>query len=248
VATQSKRLPVEVSIPFFSGFTLKGDLLYGATAGEETGDGGAEGCLERAGAITMMDRGYMADAAINLDGGATATITQVHLLWMRVVVPGRSAHSSTRGAMLQLEKHNDPTVGVSAIDKARLIMDALLELEREWSATKKFYLLPKGHYTIGPNVLRGGPDSIGTPYIIPNHCDIDYCVWALQTEPVEQAKTELLAAINDAAAKDWWLADHPPTVTWELWWPPFFTPADHMCCVEDLIALEHHTSFPTIAT
>jgi len=233
-----------------AGLTLNGNLYYGATCGEETGDGGAEGCLERAGAITMMDRGYMADAGINLDGGGTATITQVHLLWMKVVVPGFSAHSSQRGTMLTKEmKHEYPTGPVSAIDKASIIMDALRKLETKWRATKKFYLLPQGHYTIGPNVLRGGPDGITTPYIIPNHCDIDYCVWALQTESVDQAKNELLAAINGAAAGDWWLMDHPPTVTWELWWPPFFTPEDHPIVVNVQDAAEVITGTrPAIAS
>ena len=82
-------------------------------------------------------------------------------------------------------------------------------------------------FTLGANVVRGGPGEIMTPFIIPDKFTMDYCIWAHPEENVEDVKKEIENCIDAVARMDEWLRDHKPTVEWKLWWPPFNAPQDH---------------------
>ena len=204
---------------------LKGDLTFMSTIGEETGEGGAEGVIP-GGVASAIDSGYRADAAICTEPAPGIWITQPHLLWLRVSVNGKSAHSMLRREIVHSGGRGSE-VAVSAIDKGIKMYDALRELERQWGITKKHPLFPPGHFSIGPNIIRAGPSDILTPFIIPDTFTMDCCIWAHPEEDVNAVKEELEHYINAVASCDEWMKDHPPKLEWKLWWAPFKTPEDH---------------------
>jgi len=208
-----------------AGLKLKGNVIFASTAGEETGEGGAEG-VKPIGAITVVERGYKADAAIIVEQYDGIWVTQPHLLWLRVTVEGKATHAMFRYELIHAGGRG-AEIGVSAIDKGFKIYQSLKELELQWGITKKHKLLPPGLFTLGVNVIRGGPGELRTPFIIPDNFVMDCCIWAHPEEKVEDIKKEIENHINAICSTDEWLKDHRPKVEWVLWWPPFTTPLDH---------------------
>ena len=125
---------------------------------------------------------------------------------------------------------------------------ALRELEGEWALTKRHPLLPPGHSTMGANVIRGGPGEIATPYIIPDFCTIDYCIWYPPQIDVEEVKGEIERCITATASTDAWLREHPPKIEWVYHWPPYAIPEDHPICRTVLSAHEQVTGKKTKVT
>jgi acetylornithine deacetylase len=118
-------------------------------------------------------------------------------------------------------------VAVNAIEKAFKVCAALRELEEEWGFNKNHPLLPVGHSTLGPNVIRGGPGEIKTPFIIPDTCSVDYCIWYPPHIDVENIKQEIEGRIQWVSAADEWLRDNPPQVDWKFHWTRYAIPEDH---------------------
>jgi acetylornithine deacetylase len=119
----------------------------------------------------------------------------------RVRVPGRTAHGSVRRR------------GVSAIEKAWLVHQALLELER--SRDERWPLC------IGR--IEGGAQ----PCDVPDLVVLDGRYGVAPHEDPAAARAALEHAVAAAAAVDSWLRTHPPRVTWVgAQWLPALTPLD----------------------
>jgi acetylornithine deacetylase/succinyl-diaminopimelate desuccinylase family protein len=215
---------------------VQGDLIFLSTIGEETGEGGAEG-VTAGGIASALDRGYVADAAICTDPAPWIAITQPHALWLRITVTGKSAHAMFRRDVVH-PGGLGTGVAVSAIDKGMKIYSALRELERQWGRTKQHPLLPPGHFSLGPNVIRGGPSDIQTPFLIPDTFTIDYCIWAHPDDDVKDIKQEIESCIMATASWDDWMKDHPPKLEWKLWWTAYTTPEEHPIIASASSAIE----------
>lgn len=202
-----------------AGFTLKGDLLVESVIGEETME-------HEAGTTATILRGYKADAAIIPEPMPDVSPMHGGWLWLNISIEGKPTHHLFRYELIRAGGRGSE-VGVSAIDKGIKILNAMQELEREWGITKKHPLLPLGHSTIGPDVLRGGPKDLLIPSMIPEFCTIDYSVWYPPQFTVEEIKKEIEDYIRLISATDSWLKDHPPKVEWKLHWPPYSIPIDH---------------------
>jgi acetylornithine deacetylase len=97
-----------------SGIKLKGDVIFESVIEEETGG---------VGTLATLVRGYQADAAIIPEPtNMKLFIKQQGSMWFRVTVEGLSAHGGTRYE------------GVSAIDKAWKVYDAIMKLETKRNA------------------------------------------------------------------------------------------------------------------
>src|SRR5829696_8984344 len=92
-----------------AGVTLRGDLSLVTVIEEEcTGNG----------ALSALDRGYSADAAIIPEPfGLQALEAQVGVLWARVTVHGKGAHAERASEV------------VNAVVKAARVIDAVVEIE-----------------------------------------------------------------------------------------------------------------------
>jgi len=179
---------------------LDGDLVVcTVTDEEETGAGG----------IAAVARGVRADAGLIPEPtGFDAWVACRGDLVCEIVVEGRLGHAGIE---------HPPGGAVNAIEKARVVMDALRHLHedrRERPDHRHLHLSP-GH--VIPTRIAGGdwpvnvPDRCVLTYhvaYLPGHADGDG--WGTAVE------AEVEAAVENAASVDPWLADHPPRVRWLL--------------------------------
>jgi acetylornithine deacetylase len=175
-----------------AGVELRGDLSLVTVIEEEcTGNG----------ALSALDRGYVADAAVIPEPfGHAALEAQVGVLWARVTVRGQGAHAE-RATEVQ-----------NAVVKAARVIQAVGEVEaaanRDELRHPQFASTPHPlNYNVG--IARGGDWASS----VPEECVLEVRIAAYPGEHLpdvqERFRRELVAAVSD----DPWLAEHPPEVT-----------------------------------
>ncbi len=175
-----------------AGRELTGSVSIASVVGEE--DGGL-------GTLATLARGHTADAAVVVEptAGEIAT-SQAGALGFRITVPGRPAHGALRNE------------GVSAVEKFRIVHDALMALEhrRNGRLTDPMF----AHLEL-PLAL-----SIGTVHAgewastVPDRLVAEGRYGVAPGEDIAAARRELEVAVADAAATDPWLSIRPPRVEW----------------------------------
>ena len=174
-----------------AGVGLRGDLSLVTVIEEEcTGNG----------ALSALDRGYTADAAVIPEPfGHRALEAQVGVLWARVTVRGQGAHAE-RATEVQ-----------NAVVKAARVIQAVVEVEeaanRDELRHPQFADTPHPlNYNVG--IARGGDWASS----VPEECVLEVRIAAYPGEDLpevqERFRTALIAAVRD----DPWLAEHPPEV------------------------------------
>jgi acetylornithine deacetylase len=188
---------------------LAGELVVcTVTDEEETGAGG----------VAAVARGVRADAGLIPEPtGFDAWVACRGDVICEITVEGRLGHAGIE---------HPPGHAVNAIEKARVVMDALARLHadrRERPDHRHLHLSP-GH--VVPTRIAGGDWPVNVPDVcrityhvayLPAHADADG--WGTAVEG------EVEAAIENAASADPWLADHPPHVRWLLDIPAAEVPA-----------------------
>ena len=141
----------------------------------------------------------------------------------RIEFEGVEEHAGRRYASIYPQA-DEQGHGISAIDKARIVMDALESLERDWARTRKHPLFPPGFNTLLPGIVIGGPGGgkdgklnlFSNPGTTPNYCSVEYNAWFYPGQTIDEVKAEIEATVNAAAQQDSWLQSHPPKITWAL--------------------------------
>lgn len=185
-----------------AGIDLGGDLLFQSTIEEE--DGGVGG------ALSVLERGYIPDAAVIAEPFALPNvgIASAGVMYFRVRVPGKSVHAAWG--------HQ----GVNAIGNATTVYQALEQLDTTRKARIDY-----------PPAYRGEPDlegnvtnlNIGTieagdwPSTLPSEAFMEGRIGWPPGESRAEVRTQVEEAVADAAADDEWLTDHPPEVEWFGW-------------------------------
>lgn len=199
-----------------AGIRLTGDVTVAATVGEE--DGGL-------GALSTVLRGYRADAVLVTEPTELALVTACEgSLVFRLTLTGRSAHAATRDE------------GVSALEKFIPIFADLQSFERERNAalTHPLYDGFTNKVPVNVGVVRAG----NWASTVPESLEAEVRVGLLPGEELQAFKQLVIHRIQNAAARDPWLSQHPPVIT-------FFggqfiaaeTPADAPIC--EAIRLAH---------
>jgi acetylornithine deacetylase len=176
------------------------------------------------GTTACVERGYRADAAVVAEPSAPPTPLAVIIATPGatrcvVEVQGRQTHPGLRGSTIWPGGEGSER-GVSAIDKAFLIYQALQQLEREWGLTKRHPLFAPGQFCVFPAVFVGSPRGRLDPFFIPDHAMLDCIVVHHPDDDAQSVRDEIEAVVAGAASTDTWLRGHPPTVTWKHYWPP----------------------------
>jgi acetylornithine deacetylase len=117
--------------------------------------------------------------------------------------------------------------GVSAVDKAVLVHEALATLERNWTFTKRHPLFRPGHFSILPAVMVGAPRSGLVPFVVPDEARLEVIVWYSPDEEADEARAEIEEAVARVASTDAWLRAHPPVVAWRHHWPKSVLDQNH---------------------
>lgn len=211
------------------GITLKGDVYMHIVSDEEVVGFGTRECVKQAARPDFV----ISTEATTLDvmpcsGG---------LEHLRIEFEGVEEHSGRRYAYLYPQQEGQGH-GVSAVDKAIKVVNALYEFERQWAVSKSHPLMPQGFNTLLPGIMIGGPGGgkdgrltiHSNPGTTPNYCSVEYNVWFYPGENIDDIRKEIESYVMDVAGHDPWLKDHPPKITWGLnniWFPPLDTDPDH---------------------
>ena len=184
---------------------LRGDVICQSVVNEEHAGNGTLACVAR---------GYRADAAICADGGSVIKTETGGGVYWEIKVPGRESHTGKRW-------RDGEMYGVSAIEKAAIIIDALCEQERLANQEGK-------HLSLGIGTINGGTYATNTA----GECTICGVVYfsaaiGVGEDGIKRVKNILCAAVDEAAEKDSWLAEHRPELSYLHYDDAYVYPEGH---------------------
>lgn len=171
-----------------AGLELPGDVIITSVCDEE---GGGNGSMQ------AVMSGLKADGVVNCEGSSDELIL-AHMGWVffKVEFEGKSCHSGG--------KKN----GVSAIDKAIKVIQAINEKEHEWLLEYKHPLLPPPNLNVG--VIEGG--TAGST--VPGYCSFSTCVHFIPNQmSQDQVIREFTDVVNRVSKSDPWMEEHPPKIS-----------------------------------
>lgn len=189
-----------------SGIKLKGDVIFESVIEEESGGMGT---------LATILRGYKADAAIIPEPtNMKLFIKQQGSMWFRVTVEGLAAHGGTRYE------------GVSAIDKAWKVYDAILKLETKRNASINDPLYK--HISIPLPINVGKIQGGSWPSSVPDLVTLEGRIGVGPHEEMSDVKNQLAACMKEVSEQDDWLRTHPVRLEFfGAQWVPNFVERDH---------------------
>ncbi|WP_251552329.1 peptidase [Neobacillus muris] len=189
-----------------AGVKLKGDLIFQSVIEEESGG---------AGTLAAVLRGYKADGALIPEPTNMKLFPkQQGSMWFRITVPGKAAHGGTRYE------------GVNAIEKAQLVIQRLLQLEKVRNAKITDSLYENIPIPIPINV--GKIQSGEWPSSVPDKAIIEGRMGVAPEETIFGAQEEMENCLRELNEQDEWFSSHPLGLEWfgGRWQPGSLEP-DH---------------------
>jgi acetylornithine deacetylase len=181
-----------------------GEVVWASVVDEETGGMGT---------LAVVDRGYTADAAFMPEPTRRRIVPMCRgILWGDLTIQGRSSH-------IEIPQADWREGGaVDAIAKARLMLDALDELNADWALrpAKQHPLLPVPNQLYVSMIAAGQhPSSWAEQATIT--FDIQYTANEADADGVGgEVKREVQEFVAAVAAGDAWLAEHSPILRWTV--------------------------------
>ena len=173
-----------------AGVRLEKPLAVHSVVGEE--DGGL-------GAFATLRRGHRGEAAVITEPTSARIVTATAgALTFRIEVAGRSAHGSMRRE------------GVSALEAFWPIYAALTELERERNAAPDPLFGSDLPYALSVGMVHAGDWASN----VPDKLTAEGRLGVQLDEDPRHARLALEYAVAEASAKDPWLRENRPVVTW----------------------------------
>ena len=187
------------------GVKLRGDVICQSVVNEEHAGNGALACVAR---------GYKADAAICADGGFTIKTSTGGGIYWKIKVVGREVHTGGRW-------YGEKMYGVSAIEKAALVINSLCEMEKQAN-------LNGIRLSLGIGTINGGTYATNTA----RECIVSGVAYFTAAMGVGEggikAVKELLRdAINKAADEDAWLSENRPELSFLHYDDAYVYPEGH---------------------
>ena len=188
-----------------SGFRLQGDIYLCSTPAKRNAQG----------VIALLSKGYHADAALYLhpaeSGAGMREIKAIAsgMLTFQVAVTGKQPETNEPG------KTAFAHLGVNAMDKTLVIINALRELDAERGRRVKHKALEaavgRSSNILISHIRAGEANQLNR---VPVSCLIGVSLTFPPNEKLAEVQKEVTDAIFAAAKKDSWLDEHPPQVDW----------------------------------
>lgn len=170
-----------------AGIPLPGDVVITSVIDEEGGGNGS---------IAAAINGQKADAVVVCEPTDYQLIAaHMGFIFFKVEIEGLAVHSGSKW------------LGVSAIEKAVKLMNAIDELEHKWLMTHRHKLLPSP--TSNAGVIEGG--SAGST--VADYCTFSTCVHYLPGMTHDDVVKEYTDAIYRCCEGDEWLKDNKPKIS-----------------------------------
>lgn len=215
-----------------AGIELDGSLSVHSVVDEETGGSGSK---------DVVKKGYLAKSIITTEPTwGNILPAEGALEWVRVTIPGRSAHAGFRFNELWPQHHTKGRLipGVNAIEIAVRFLNSLRNFEKQRCSNKYHPLCPPGLSTINPGVIRGGvgegedglPIIMSNPAMVSDIVTIDLDYKFLPNEKQSDVRKEFEEFVYHFCQTDSWLKENPIKIKWELgglYFPPMDTPIEH---------------------
>ena len=201
-----------------AGIELEGRLSIHSVVDEETGGTGAKEAVKK---------GHLAKSILVLEPTRGNIIcAEGGLEWVRVTIPGRSAHAGFRFNEIWPQHHTTSRLvpAVNAIELSTRFLNALRDFEHYRCRTKYHPLSPLGLATINPGVIRGGvgegkdglPIIMSNPAMVSDIVTIDLDYKFLPNEKQAKVRKEFEEFVHNFSQTDPWLKENPIRVQWEL--------------------------------
>ena len=170
------------------GVKLKGDIIFESVVEEESGGSGT---------LAAILRGYRADGAFIPEPSEMVIYPQQQgSMWFRITVAGRVAPGGTR------------YLGVSAIEKAYLVVEQVHRLEVERNARLADEPLYRG-VPIPVPINLGRITGGSWPSSVPDLVTLEGRMGVAPGEKLEDARRELEQSLASLPEKDGWFREHP---------------------------------------
>ena len=185
--------------------TLRGDVICQSVVNEEHAGNGTLACVAR---------GYRADAAICADGWSSIKTESGGGIYWEIRVTGRESHTGGRW-------RNGQMYGVSAIEKAAIVVRSLCDREQQLNQEKPIL-------SLGIGTIAGGTYATTTA----GECTITGVAYfsadmGVGAGGIQRVKDLLREAIAEAAREDAWLAEHQPELSFLHYDDAYVYPEDH---------------------
>jgi acetylornithine deacetylase len=196
------------------GVRLAGDVVFCTNTDEESSGAGSYACVAHG---VRADAGLCAepttfDAWVACRGGVNPVVRTV----------GRTGHAEMH------HPHWRNGGPVNAIEKMSVVLDAVRTLRAEWAARDDHQHPYLHRPDILPTVIQGGEWMVTYPSSCAATLSVQYLPGRVDANGTGQAVfDEVEAFIGAAAAKDDWLAEHPPEWEWPCDIVPAEVPDDH---------------------
>lgn len=173
-----------------AGVQLRGDVILQSVIEEECTGNGTLACLAR---------GFTGDGCLILEPFyARAMVAQVGVLWCRVKVWGAAAHAMGANR------------AVNAIEKMYLLIEAMRKLETKLNQDRHpAFRWSTKPIQFNPGIVRGGE----WPSSVPAACELEFRMGYYPDMSPAEARTMVRECLQDAAAEDPWLCEHPPDIS-----------------------------------
>lgn len=202
-----------------AGVEINGDLWLASAVGEEAGGTGF---------LAIAD--YLNKNKIDIDAGIMGEPTDLDLsllcrgiIWGDLIITGRTGHLEVT------QPHWSENGAVDAIQKARYIMNAIDELNQDWSTRpdKNHPLLTETNEVKVSMIEAGHARSSYAEY-----CKLAFNIQVLPQESDENglgtdSRKEFESFIKKVADSDPWLRENPPQINWVLEADCSEVPEDH---------------------
>lgn len=209
---------------------LRGEVQLHGVVGEEA--------MEHAlGTSAVIEAGFRADAAINLEPTSLAlTTASPGYRSLTVRVRGRGTHHGNRRQAL---RPGGESIGVNALEKGLWVARGMQELERRWNEDGLHPSFPPGSFTIHPGtfVSVGAPD-LPAPVFFPADAVLEYGLWYPPGWSGKEVEVRVARFLAEWCADDPWLVACPPELEWGFDWPPFETAWDEPIVTSVATAIE----------
>ncbi|CAG9621964.1 N-formyl-4-amino-5-aminomethyl-2-methylpyrimidinedeformylase [Sutcliffiella rhizosphaerae] len=188
------------------GIKLKGDIIFQSVIEEESGG---------AGTLAAIVRGYKADAVIIPEPTNMKIFPkQQGSMWFRINIKGKAAHGGTRYE------------GVSALEKATLVIKKIHELEQKRNSEVSDPLFKSISIPLPINIgkIEGG----NWPSSVPDLVLMEGRIGVGPHETLEDVRKELSEALVSLEEIDPWLKENPVQLEWfGAQWVPGSIKEDH---------------------
>jgi acetylornithine deacetylase len=185
-----------------TGISLRDDLILTFSIAEETGEADL-------GPLSVVRRGYTAPFVVNAEP-THLRVCPATMGWFffKITVLGKGLHPASRYASIYPSRDPLPLPGIDAIEKLRKIMDALTQVERDWSLYQRHMFMPPGGMNMCPVYIHGGDLRAS----MPEQCEVVYAVVYNPALRSDEVVRQIRAGIDGVVASDSWLREHPPLV------------------------------------